>query len=97
MLIPSAAQVRDAILKIQPGSSVTLNSIRRDLAKEAGMDITCSFGARTAWLAVAFASEEDESYAAPWWRVTREGSPYAKLPGGEEGHRDRLLAEGVQI
>jgi len=84
-------------LGIPTGSVLSLSSLREILATEAGVDVTCPYGARVAWLAVAFAGEEDPAYTAPWWRVSKDGKPYPKLPGGADGHRDRLLKEGVQI
>ena len=101
MLIPSPRQVQEAIWGIPLGESRTLVELRSSLAKSSGADVTCPHSARVCWELVAQAAEEDRAEGktdvTPWWRVTKDRKPSAKLPGGEERHRALLLAEGVRI
>ncbi len=101
MLIPSPLQVQGAIDQIPMGNTVTLLKLRQILAVDAGADVTCPYSARVGWELVAQAAEEDRSEGkmdvTPWWRVTKDGKPSAKTPGGEERHRALLLAEGVRV
>ncbi len=101
MLIPSPIQVRDAIAAIPYGQAKALRELREGLAAAAGADVTCPFAAGVCWRIVADAAEEDRIGEAagvtPWWRVTRDGKPNPKMPGGAERHRALLLEEGVRI
>ncbi|AIE84002.1 MGMT family protein [Fimbriimonas ginsengisoli] len=101
MLIPSPMQVRDAIAAIPVGQSKTFGQLRADLARDSGADVTCPFAAGVFWRVVAEAAEEDRAEGAtevtPWWRVTRDGKPNPKLPGGESRHRELLGEEGIKI
>jgi len=101
MLIPTPGQVQEAIFKIPAGQTVTLSQLREELARASGADITCPFTAGVCWTLVAEASEKERidgrTEVAPWWRVTRDGKPNPKLPGGEMRHRALLLEEGVRV
>ena len=101
MLMPSPAQVRDAIATIPQGQSKTMRELRKELAAASGAEMTCPVAARTCWRIVAEAAEEDRADGitpvTPWWRVTKDCKPFSRLPGGEASHRARLSAEGVQI
>lgn len=91
MLIPTVEEVRAAIAAIPSGSAKTAVVLRRELAQAAGAETTCPYAFRVGWLAVA---QED---GTPWWRVTRDGRPEPRLPGGAEEHRAKLLEEGVRL
>ena len=100
MLMPSPNQVRDAIATIPAGQTKTLKEVRREIADASGADMTCPVAARQCWRLVAEAAEEDRAdgnKVAPWWRVTKDGKPDSRVPGGEANHRALLHAEGVQI
>lgn len=101
MLIPSLMQVRDEIAKIPFGQTKSLRQIRAELAEEAGAGVTCPMVAGIAWRVAAEAAEEDVAEGVadvtPWWRVTADGKPNPRLPGGAAGHRERLRAEGVEL
>ncbi len=101
MLIPSPLQVQKAINGIPLGKTVTLTELRKTLAEQSDADVTCPYTARVCWALVAEAAEEDRAEGkpdvTPWWRVTKDGAPSAKTPGGPERHRSLLLAEGVRI
>ncbi len=101
MLIPSPTQVRSAIAQIAFGETRTLKQIRTELAQASGADVTCPRTAFLCWRLVALASDEDVdagiSPTTPWWRVTRDGKPEPRMPGGEERHRALLQQEGIRI
>jgi alkylated DNA nucleotide flippase Atl1 len=101
MLIPSPAQVEEAIRQIPFGQAVTLAKLRLSLANSVGADVTCPYTARICWELVAVAAEEDRAEGmkdvTPWWRVTKDHKPSARLPGGERHHRALLGAEGIAI
>lgn len=97
MLIPSPLQMWEAIQTIPAGSSKSLLKLRKELAQTSGADVTCPRAAFLCWQLVAQASDEPGGEVAPWWRLTKEGKPEKRLPGGEERHRALLAAEGVAI
>ncbi|HWD37360.1 MAG TPA: hypothetical protein VG944_00805 [Fimbriimonas sp.] len=101
MLIPSPVQVEQAISAIAMGECKSLLQVRRELAQSFGAEVTCPYAARVGWELAAEAAEEDRlagaSSVTPWWRVTKDGKPHSKLPGGAENHRRLLLMEGVSI
>lgn len=101
MLMPSLAEVREAIFAIPSGATKSLLELRQDLAASAGADVTCPFLARKHWQSVAAYSErvraEQGAPDAPWWRVVKDGRAYDKLPGGAERQRELLFADGVEL
>ena len=101
MLMPSPAQLEAMIAEIPAGSTKTLKGLRQDLARTAGADMTCPVAARNCWRMVAEAVEEERGSGiaalSPWWRITADGKPGARLPGGP-GHQVALLAaEGIAL
>ena len=101
MLIPSPRQIEEAIGRIPEGSSKSMRDLRTEVARASGAEIACPMVSGIFWRLVAEAAEEDRAEGVeritPWWRVTKDGKPNPKLPGGEERHRALLSAEGVQI
>ena len=99
MLIPSPRDVCAAIEQIPFGQSRTIAQLRADLALAAGADVTCPRAATVCWLMAAEAAEMDRADGVtpvtPWWRVTKDAKLYAKLPGGQERHRELRLEEGI--
>ncbi len=91
MTVPTVDEVRAAIQAIPSGETRTVLVLRSELAQAAGAEIACPRATTVAWFAVA--AEDD----APWWRVTRDGKPEPRLPGGVEAHRARLDEEGVRL
>ena len=91
MLVPSASQIAEAIRGIEIGQSRTIQELRNQLARESDAEITCPMAATKYWRIVA------ELDLAPWWRVTVDGKPSSRMPGGAEAHRERLRDEGVSI
>jgi hypothetical protein len=101
MLLPSPTQIQEAIKSIPVGQAKSLLQLRHELAKASDADVTCPWCAGVYWRVVADVAEEDRAAGstdiAPWWRVTKDGKPNPKLPGGAERHRELLLEEGVRI
>lgn len=100
MLIPTPLQVREAIRQVPPGQTLTLVELRQRLADASGAGVTCPLCAGIFWRLVAEAAEEDRAEGkpvSPWWRITKDGKPNPKLPGGLENHRRLLAEEGVRI
>ena len=91
MLVPSARQVAECIQGIELGKTLTIQQVRDQLAREAGAEITCPMVANKYWRIVA------ELELAPWWRVTVNGKPSPRMPGGIVEHRARLASEGIAI
>ncbi len=101
MLIPSPAQIRDAIAAIPCGSSKTVLELRQELAQACNAGVTCPFAMSVGWRLVAHAAEEDRAEGStevtPWWRLTRDKKPDPKMPGGIENHRSLLAKEGIAV
>src|SRR5689334_19665036 len=99
MLIPSPSDLCAAIEQIPFGTSKTMAQLRAELALAAGADITCPRAATVCWLIAAEVAEmdraEDVSPITPWWRVSKDGKLYAKLPGGLQRHRELRVEEGI--
>jgi hypothetical protein len=90
----------DAIMKlVRRGKLITINEIRGLIAQKHGATIACPITTGIfAWIA-AHAAEEAEAEGAkritPYWRTLKTGGELnPKYPGGIEGVRLRLEAEG---
>lgn len=101
MLMPSPQQVQDVILTIPVGKAMTVRELRTRLAEQTEAEMTCPVAAKLCWRIVAEAAEEEiadgQANDVPWWRLTRDGKPEARLPGGADRHRALLREEGVEI
>lgn len=82
-----------AIRQIPFGQTETLVALRARLAKENGADVTCPRAASIGWRLSAELAEEELVTDVPWWRVTLDGKPNPKLPGGAERHRELIASE----
>ena len=79
MLVPTPLQVRDYLDKIPPGTTVPVQTLRADLARDAGADATCPLCTGMFLRIVAEAALEDDSRPlTPFWRVIDPESPAAK-------------------
>ncbi|MGV3618016.1 MAG: MGMT family protein [Fimbriimonas sp.] len=101
MLIPTPTQVRDAMRSIPAGTTVSARDLGAGIARKAGADIICPLCLGIFWRLTAEAADEElaegAESVAPWWRVTKDGKPNPKLPGGVERQRALLAAEGVTV
>jgi hypothetical protein len=102
MLISTPAIIESYIRKIPKGKKVTLQTMRKDLAEEAGAEYTCPL---TTGIFLRIVAEANyEKYAktkslrgvAPFWRVVQPGSPLAKkLSFGEAFIKKQRKAENI--
>jgi alkylated DNA nucleotide flippase Atl1 len=113
MLISSPAEIQALVAGIPAGQVATLSSLRSTLSERHGADYTCPMTTGIFLRIVAEATLEAQALndspdadatgpvslsTTPWWRVVRDdGSLLDKLPGGVEGHRQRLVAEGIPV
>lgn len=103
MLIPTPLVIDQYIRQIPKGTSVTIETLRRDLALEYGAEVTCPL--TTGMFVRIVAEAAYEAYEngtppeeiTPFWRVIDEASPLArKLSFGtdfliEQRRPERLL------
>ncbi len=99
MVIPSPHDVARVINKIPSGETRNAADLRCQLADEANAETACPAAFSKYWKWIAAASDEVDpacrDFAAPWWRVLKDGKLNPSLPGGEEAQVARLRDEGV--
>ncbi|NIT03526.1 hypothetical protein GTO10_01120 [Candidatus Saccharibacteria bacterium] len=102
IVIPKPLEVDELMRKVPKGRVTTINEIRETLAKKhgatIGCPITCGIFARIA----AEAAEEQKAKGAKnttaYWRTLRQGGEVnPKYPGGVEGQKRHLEAEGHNV
>lgn len=100
--IPAPIEVDALMKKVTLGKLITINEIRKAVAKKhkatIGCPITCGI---FAWIA-AWASEEEkaqgEKNTTPWWRTLKsDGSINQKYPGDIKMQKSLLEAEGHKV
>lgn len=102
MAIPAPAEVDDIMAAVPNGKVITLNEIRKRVARRHGADIGCPLTCGLfVWIA-AHAAEEASLAGAqsitPYWRTLKAGGELnPKLPGGIDNQKARLQAEGHTI
>lgn len=102
MVIPAPIEVKELMDKVPKGKLASINELRAALAKTHHTDIACPITTGIfAWIA-AHAAEESAAEGAkritPYWRTLKSGGELnPKYPGGIEGVRKRLQAEGHKI
>ncbi len=102
MVIPAPREV-DAVMRGVPrGKLITINEIRTELAKQHEATVGCPITTGIfAWIA-AYAAEEaaaaGKKRVTPYWRTLKTGGELnAKYPGGVEGLKKLLEAEGHRV
>lgn len=102
VVIPAPLEV-DALMKNVPeGKLVTINQIREALAKRHKATISCPITTGIFARVAAGAAEEQKQQGikdtTPYWRTLRAGGVInPKYPGGVEGQKRLLEAEGHTI
>lgn len=102
MLIPAPIEV-DAIMKtVRRGKLLTIDQLRKQLAKAHSVDMTCPLTTGIfAWIAAHAADEAEQDgrkRITPYWRTLKSGGELnAKFPGGIDNLRQRLEAEGHSV
>ena len=99
MIIPNPLDVEALIRKVKKGKLVTQDEIRRRLARDFKVDVTCPITTGIFVHIVAEAAEENlregKKQITPYWRVIKaDGSLNEKFPGGTKGQTEHLRAEG---
>jgi hypothetical protein len=102
MLIPTPKLVDEIVRQVPRGWLVTVAEIRRKLAADFSVDVTCPLTTGIFIRIVAEASEEDRANGrkrvAPYWRVIKDdGSLNPKFPGGEQLQARYLRHEGFSV
>lgn len=100
--IPAPIEVNEIMKKVPKGKLITINEIRKTIAKKhkatIGCPITCGI---FAWIS-AYAAEEERKEGkkniTPWWRTLKgDGVLNEKYPGGVENQKKLLKKEGHKI
>jgi alkylated DNA nucleotide flippase Atl1 len=102
MLIPTPKLVDEIVRQVPKGRLVTVSEIRRKLAADFSVDVTCPLTTGIFIRIIAEAAEEDRANGrkrvAPYWRVIKDdGSLNPKFPGGIEQQASHLRGEGCAI
>jgi hypothetical protein len=97
MLVPTPLQVRDYIDAIPAGVTVSVQTLRADLARQFDADATCPLCTGMFLRIVAEAALEDAARPlTPFWRAIEPDSPTAKkLSCGPDFIRTRREAESA--
>jgi len=100
--IPAPIEVNEIMRKVPKGKIITINEIRKIVAKKhkatIGCPITCGI---FAWISANAAEEErkiGKKDITPWWRTLKsDGSLNEKYPGGVKNQKKLLEKEGHKI
>ena len=95
MLKPSAKTIAALVAQIPSGQVVTTDALRRTLADQFGVEVTCPYDTKMALLAI---SNDSNLNHVPFWRVVKaNGELLPKLAGGPEAQAAALRAEGFVV
>ncbi len=102
VVIPAPMEVNEMMRRVPEGKLITINEIRKALAKKHNATIGCPMTTGIfAWI-VANAAEEQrqkgEKDITPYWRTLKTGGVInPKYPGGVEGQNRLLEKEGHTV
>jgi alkylated DNA nucleotide flippase Atl1 len=102
LLIPKPLDVDALVRRVETGKLVTVDQIRRRLAKDYGGDTACSL-CTGIFLRIAAEVAEEElakgvTEITPYWRVVKtDGGLNEKFPGGVDAQAIYLKEEGHTI
>ena len=102
MAIPSPMEVNQMMARIPKGKLITMEEIRRRIAKKHKADIGCPLTCGIfSWLSAHAAAEESASgnkRITPYWRTLKTGGALnPKYPGGIKEQKKHLESEGHRI
>ncbi len=102
VVIPAPTEVEALMQKVPKGKLVTINDLRDSLAKKHKATIGCPITTGIfAWVAAHAAEErrrEGSQDITPYWRTLKTGGKLnPKYPGGIEGMKKILEAEGHKV
>ena len=101
-VIPAPVEVDEIMRRVPKGRLITIEDIRRRLAAKHGATIACPITTGIfAWISAHAAVEaqaEGKKTATPYWRTLKsKGELNPKYPGGIEGLKRKLRAEGHRV
>lgn len=101
-VIPAPKEVDEIMKKVPKGKLITINKIRKILAKKHGATIGCPITTGIfAWIAANAAQEdaaEGRKQITPYWRTLKTGGELnPKYPGGIENLKRKLESEGHKV
>lgn len=101
IVIPAPIEVNEIMGQVPPGKLITINEIRRYLARKHGATIGCPLTTGIFARIAANAAEQEraagQTEITPYWRTLKSGGELnEKYPGGIE-HQKRLLEEEGQV
>lgn len=102
MAIPSPMEVNEIMSKIPEGKLITIDEIRKTIARKHGADIGCPLTCGIFSWIVAHAAVEEASEGIeviiPYWRTLKtKGELNLKYPGGIEMQKRYLESEGHTV
>jgi alkylated DNA nucleotide flippase Atl1 len=102
VVIPAPREVDALMRRVPEGKLTTINCLREILASRHGATIACpvttGIFARIAAEAAAESERDGCADITPYWRTLKsDGEVNAKYPGGCEGQKERLEAEGHTV
>jgi alkylated DNA nucleotide flippase Atl1 len=101
VVIPAPKEVDDIMRRVPEGKVITINEIRRELARKHGASIGCPITTGIFARIAAGAAEEQRTKGGeitPYWRTLKVGGVInEKYPGGVEGQRRLLEKEGHKV
>jgi alkylated DNA nucleotide flippase Atl1 len=98
MLIPTPRLIDELVRQVPKGKVVTVRELRRKLAADFSVDVTCPLTTGIFVRIVAETAEEDRANGrrrlTPYWRIVKEdGGLNPKYPGGVEQQAELLRGE----
>jgi hypothetical protein len=102
VVIPAPMEVNEMMRRVLEGKLITINEIRKALAKKHNATIGCPMTTGIfAWIAANAAEEhrqKGEEDITPYWRTLKTGGVInPKYPGGVEGQKRLLEKEGHTV
>ncbi len=102
VVIPAPKEVNELMRKVTRGKLVTINEIRKTLARRHGATIGCPITTGIfAWISAGAAAEDElegKKRFTPYWRTLKSGGELnPKYPGGVKGQKVRLESEGHTV
>ncbi|MHC4842239.1 MAG: MGMT family protein [Planctomycetota bacterium] len=101
-IIPAPKEVDEVMKKVPKGKLITINEIRKILARKHKVQFGCPITTGIfSWIAAHAADEaetEGKKRITPYWRTLKTGGELnPKYPGGIENIKRRLEAEGHTV
>jgi len=102
IVIPAPVEVNEIMKQVPQGKLVTINGIRKFLAKRHGATIGCPITTGIFAMIAAHAAQEEleegRMKVTPYWRTLKsDGEINPKYPGGIEEQKLRLESEGHKV